>query len=244
MIDLYYWPSIPGRGEYVRLVLEAGGLAYRDVARLGEDEGGGLEAMFAFLQGRRGAPVPFAPPFLVDGDLVVSQTALCCAHAAAKGGLLPEREADRTFALSIALTGEDFVREIHDTHHPIAVSLTYENQRPEAARRASDFRDNRLPKFLIWYENLIENNEDAAGWLVGPRMTYVDLGLYQTCRGLAHAFPNAFDRAMGEAPQVGALCRAVAAHPAIAAYRESPRALPFTDGIFRHYDELDPPSAA
>ncbi|EAU41783.1 putative glutathione S-transferase P subunit [Fulvimarina pelagi HTCC2506] len=243
MIDLYYWPDIPGRGEYVRLVLEAGGLKYRDVVRLPEAEGGGMPAMVAFLEGRKGYPIPFAPPFIVDDGILVSQTALCCAHVAAQCGLAPEAEADRAFALSVAVTTADFAAEAHDTHHPISVSLYYEDQKPEAMRRAEDFRNNRIPKFLAWYENLIENNPTDSGWLVGDRMTYADLGLFHTCRGLAYAFPNAMGEASQAAPKVQELCRTIAKLPKVIAYQGSDRALRFsTDGLFRRYPELDPAS--
>ncbi|MDY8109068.1 glutathione S-transferase [Fulvimarina sp. 2208YS6-2-32] len=241
MIDLYYWPTIPGRGEYVRLVLEAGGLAYRDVARLPVEEGGGIEPMAAIIEGRKGGFVPFAPPFIVDGGLLVSQTALCCAHVARRCGLVPTDPAGEAAALSIALTVMDLVSEVHDTHHPIAVSLRYEDQIDEARRRAADFRANRLPKFLSWSDNLIENNEHDSGWLVGRTMTYADLALFQTCRGLDHAFPNAMETAWPEAPKVKALARAIGDLASIAAYLASPRALPFNeDGIFRRYRDLDP----
>lgn len=241
MIDLYYWPDIPGRGEYVRLVLEAGGLPYRDVVRLPEDEGGGIPAMAAFLEGRKGYPVPFAPPFIVDDGLLVSQTALCCAHVAGKCDLLPEGEADRAFALSIAMTTADFAAEAHDTHHPIGVSLYYEDQKLEAEKRAERFRLDRIPKFLAWYENLIENNPADAGWLVGGGMTYVDLGLFHSCRGLAYAFPNAMGDAARKAPKVQELCRTIANLPKVLAYHDSDRALRFSkDGLFRRYPELDP----
>ncbi|MER0236594.1 glutathione S-transferase family protein [Fulvimarina sp. MAC8] len=241
MIDLYYWPQIPGRGEYVRLVLETGGVPYRDVVRLPEDEGGGMDAMAAFLEGRKGYPIPFAPPFIVEDGILVSQTSLCCAHVAAKCDLAPEAEADRAFALSIAMTTVDFANEAHDTHHPIGVSLYYEDQKPEAARRAETFRLKRIPKFLAWYENLIENNPADSGWLIGETMTYADLGLFHTCRGLAYAFPNAMGGASRAAPKVQELCRAIADLPKVLAYIDSDRALRFNkDGLFRRYPELDP----
>ncbi|MEN3794425.1 glutathione S-transferase [Fulvimarina sp. MAC3] len=243
MIDLYYWPGIPGRGEYVRLVLEAGGVPYRDVVRLPEDEGGGMAAMTAYLEGRKGYPIPFAPPFIIDDGVLISQTALCCAHVAEKCDLAPKQEADRAFALSIAVTTADFAAEAHDTHHPVGVSLYYEDQKPEAERRAKNFRLERIPKFLAWYENLIENNPEDSGWLVGDTMTYADLGLFHTCRGLAYAFPNAMGEAARAAPKVQELCRTTANLPKVLAYHDSDRALRFNeDGLFRRYTELDPAS--
>ena len=121
--DLYYWPMIPGRGEYPRLVLEAAGVAYRDVARLPETEGGGIAAMQAFIDGENGHLPPFAPPFLVDGDLVVSQAAEISILVGERHGLAPKGEAERLFARSIALTTADLVAEAHDVHHPLGVGL-------------------------------------------------------------------------------------------------------------------------
>ncbi|MBO0904605.1 glutathione S-transferase family protein [Jiella sonneratiae] len=238
--DLYYWPSIPGRGEYVRLVLEAAGLAYRDMARLPASKGGGIEAMFAFMKGEKGAHRPFAPPFLVSGDIVVSQTAVIAAFLGERHGLAPEGEADRLFARSIAVTTADFVAEAHDTHHPVGSGLYYDEQKAEAARRAEGFRAERMPKFLGWYEALLTANPAASGWLVGKAPSYADLGLFQTVAGLRYAFPRRMQSLAGSYPRVEALCARLAEEPRIAAYLASDRRLAFNeDGIFRRYLELD-----
>lgn len=234
--DLYYWPGIQGRGEYVRLVLEQAGCPYRDVAR----EDGGMAALTAILDGTAGALVPFAPPFLVHGDIVLSQTAAICAWVGERHGLAPEAEALRLFARSVALTTADFAAEIHDVHHPVGVDLYYEDQMAEAARRAEGFREARLPKFLDWYERLITGNPQSTHWLVGPSVSYADLGLFQTVTGLRYAFPRRMETLAPRYPAVMALTEAAAALPGVAAYIQSPRRLPFNeDGLFRHYPDLD-----
>ena len=233
--DLYYWPSIQGRGEFVRLVLEAAGADYRDVARL-EGPNCGIDAMFALMKEGVGGARPLAPPFLVDGDVLVSQTAVISAYLGEKLGLAPEDEAGRLFTRSVAATTADFVAEAHDTHHPVGTALYYEDQKPEALRRASEFRDERMPKFLGWYESLI----GPSGHLVGDRLSYADLGLFQVVEGLRYAFPKRMATIEADYPKVSQLGATVAAHPNIAAYLASERRLPFSeDGIFRHYPELD-----
>lgn len=238
--DLYYWPMIPGRGEYPRLVLEAAGVAYRDVARLPESEGGGIAAMQAFLAGKNGHLPPFAPPFLVDGDRVVSQAAEICILVGERHGLAPKGEAERLFARSIALTTADLVAEAHDVHHPLGVGLYYEDQTDAARERALGFREERLPKFLGWYERILAGNPTGSGYLVGDAMSYADLGLFQTMAGLRHAFPRRLQTLAPDYPGIAALVERVAAAPRIAAYLASDRRMAFNeDGIFRNYPELD-----
>ncbi|MBB3997690.1 glutathione S-transferase [Aureimonas pseudogalii] len=238
--DLYYWPTIPGRGEFARLVLEAGGADYRDMARLPESEGGGVAAMLAIVEGRGSHRIPFAPPFLVHGEIVISQAAEIAAYCGERLGLAPADPADRLFARSVALTTADLVAEVHDTHHPVGTSLYYEDQKPEALRRASEFRRERLPKFLGWYEALLANNPAGPDHLVGDALTHADLGLFQAVEGLRYAFPRAMAAIEGAHPLVVALRDRVAAEPRLAAYLASPRRIPFNeDGIFRRYPELD-----
>lgn len=238
--ELYYWPSIPGRGEYVRLVLEAARIEYRDMARLPEEEGGGAAAMQALLDGTHGRHVPFAPPFLKDGEILLSQTAVIVAFLGERHGLAPKDEVDRLFARSLAATTADLVAEAHDVHHPVGVGLYYEEQRTEAKRRAQEFRDARLPKFLGWYERLLAGNPAGSGYLLGTTLTYADLGLFQTLAGLGHAFPRRM--AAMDHPRLERLAELVAGEPAVAAYLASDRRLPFNEnGIFRHYPELDAP---
>ncbi len=231
--ELHYWPCIQGRGEFVRLALEEAGADYRDITR--ED---GIDDMMAGLDA---PPRPaFAPPYLRDGDLVVGQTAAILHYLGPRLGLVGESEADRIWTHQIQLTIADAVAEAHDSHHPIASSLTYADQTREAARRAADFRDERIPKFLGWLERVLAANPFGPRHLVGNRLSYADLSLFQLVEGLAYAFPQATERALAATPKVVALHRLVAARPRIAAYLASDRRLAFSeDGIFRRYPELD-----
>ncbi|MBX3227521.1 MAG: glutathione S-transferase [Labilithrix sp.] len=234
--ELYYWPSIQGRGEFVRLALEDAGLAYVDVARES-----GTKEMMPVLQGKAGGGRHFAPPVLKDGEVLVSQTAAILDYLASKHrSLLPDSEpGTRSRALQLQLTIADFVAEAHDTHHPIATSQYYEDQKPEAKKRAAAFLTDRVPKFLGFFESCIHDNE-VAGTLLGPGFSYVDLSLFQIVQGLAYAFPKAFANTRKKHPRVLALRDRVAVRPNIAKYLASPRRLAFNeDGIFRRYPELD-----
>jgi glutathione S-transferase len=237
-IELYYWPGIPGRGEFVRLALEEGGAAYVDVAR---DRKDGMAAMAALLDGTRRGALPFAPPFVKVGTTIVSQTANVLAVLAPRLRLIPADPALRAEAQQIQLTLADFVSEIHDTHHPIAGGLYYEDQRAAAKQRARDFVANRLPKYVGWLERVLQRNRRSRGrWLVGADRTYVDLSAFQIVAGLRYAFPRAMARAERSRPLLVALHDRVADRPRVKAYLASPRRQPFNQmGIFRHYPELD-----
>lgn len=238
--EFYYWPMIQGRGEFVRLVFEAAKADYTDIART---QGMAVLAPECAAQEGEGPNIPFAPPILKHGDVTLSQTANVCAYIAEQTGLAPDNENDRRTALGMFLTIMDFANETHDTHHPISVLLYYEDQKPEAARRAADFRTNRLPMYLSYFEMLLAQNPDQSGWLLGNRMTYCDLALFQMVTGLNFAFPKAMKRLGGPIPLTLALAERIAAHPAIAAYLASERRIPFNqDGLFRHYPELDDPA--
>jgi glutathione S-transferase len=239
-IELYYWPSIQGRGEFVRLLLEEAGADYADVARAK----GGMAAMTRYLDGEQPGALPFAPPFVVVGDTLVSQTANILAFLAPLFGLVPDDDASRAEAHQIQLTIADFVSEIHDTHHPIAGSLYYDDQRREAKRKARDFVAQRMPKYLGWLDRVLARNPQSGGrWLVGRDITYVDLSVFQVIEGLRYAFPRAM---AGLAPKIARLIAhhdRVAERPRIAAYLASKRRLPFNQqGIFRRYPELDAPA--
>lgn len=235
---LYYWPMLQGRGEFVRLALEEAGADYVDVAREPETGGGGLPALSRIL-GDPGNPRPaFAPPFLRDGDTVVGQTAAILLYLGPRLGLVADAEADRLWTHQVQLTIADVVAEAHDTHHPIAAGLTYEDQRPEALRCAAHFRTERMPEYLAWFEHVLARNGGAH--LVGDALSYADLSLFQLVAGLHHAFPRAMAALMPDHPRVAALHAAVPARPRIAAYLASPRRIPFNaQGIFRRYAELD-----
>jgi glutathione S-transferase len=237
-IELYYWPGIPGRGEFVRLALEDAGAAYVDVARARKN---GTQAMMRILEGTQAGPLPFAPPFVKVGATVVSQTANILAFLGPRLKLVPRDEAARAEAHQVQLTLADFVGEIHDTHHPIAGGLYYKDQRREAKRRAEDFVKERLPKYFRWLEKVLERNRRSGGrWLIGASRTYVDLSVFQIVAGLRYAFPHAMAAIEPKLPLVTALHARVAARPRIAAYLRSKRRQAFNQmGIFRHYPELD-----
>lgn len=243
--ELYYWPGIQGRGEFVRLVLEEAGADYVDVARLPEEEGGGVGAIFAVLEGEVAGPPPFAPPILKHGDLLLAQTPAICRYLAERHGLAPDAEADRFRADQLALTLADLVVEAHDVHHPIGSGFYYEDQKEESKRRADFFLAERLDKFLSYFERTLERNQASGGRaLIGAELSYVDLALFQVLAGLAYAFPRRFAEAIADRPRLSALRDRVAARERIAAYLASPRRIPFNeDGIFRHYPELDRPRA-
>jgi glutathione S-transferase len=234
--ELYYWAGIQGRGEFVRLALEEAGADYADVAR----EPGGETAMSQLLADQVVERPSFAPPFLKAGELVIGQTANILLYLGAQLGLAPEDEAGRLWAHQLQLTIADFVDEIHDTHHPIASSLYYEDQRREARARAADFVKSRAPKYLGYFERVLERNKAGTRHLVGASLTYPDLSLFQIVAGLRYAFPRAMARLEPKHPRVVALHDMVAARPRIAAYLASERRIPFNQyGIFRHYPELD-----
>lgn len=237
--ELFYWPGIPGRGEYVRLALEDAGAAYVDVARTD----GGEAAMIALLEDAGDATAPFAPPFLRDGDVLVAQTANILLYLGPKLGLAPADERGRVWTHQLQLTLADLLAEVHDSHHPLASGRYYEEQRPAARERSADFRASRLPKFLGYFERVLARNSDGPGHLVGTRVTYADLSLFQTVAGLRYAFPHAMDALAPRLPHLLALAAAVPKRSRLAAYLASKRRLPFNEeGIFRHYPELDPAS--
>jgi glutathione S-transferase len=238
--ELYYWPTIQGRGEFVRLALEAAGAAYVDVARGRKEEAQGVRAMMALMNDETLVHPPFAPPFLKDGEVIIAQTANILAYLGPRLGLEPAAEADAVFARQLALTIADLVAEAHDTHHPVDVGLYYHDQKPEAARRAKAFREERIGRFLGYFEQVLSANPSGPAFLVGDALTYADLGLFQVVEGLRYAFPRAMAAREAAWPKVIALRDAVAALPRIAAYLNSPRRIAFNeDGIFRRYPELD-----
>lgn len=231
--ELYYWTGIQGRGEYVRLALEAAGAPYRDVAREKGDDiiGKVTEEM---------ATPSLAPPFLRDGDVVVGQVAAILLYLGDKLDLAPKDPKLRLWTHQIQLTIADFVLEGHDVHHPIGAGEYYENQKPEALRRAREFRSERVPKFLGWFEQILERNEQSSEHLVGKDLSYADLSLFQVMDGLTYAFPKLMDDLYGDYPKIKAVCAVVAGHPRIRAYLESERRLASNESdLFRHYPELD-----
>lgn len=226
---LWYWAEIQGRGEFVRLPMEAAGIAYVDVAR--EQ---GSAALIADMKARAHRP-PFAPPYLDTGDRVIAQVANILLWLGDRHGLAPEDTATRHWLHEIQLTVTDFVAEVHQVHHPVGTGRYYEDQKPEAARFAQEFRAERMPKFLGWFERSVE-----GGWLAGNRWSYGDTSIFQLIEGLRYMFPRRMAAIEGDYPRLVAIRDRVAALPGIRAYLDGPRRIAFnTRGIFRHYPELD-----
>jgi glutathione S-transferase len=233
--ELYYWSGIQGRGEFVRLALEDAGASYVDVAREQGDD-----AIVQYLDGVHEGPLPFAPPFLKAGRLLIAQTANILQYLGLPLALVPASESRRLYAHKLQLTIADLVGEVHDAHHPIAGGLYYDDQRVEAARRAADLRETRLPKYLDHFEQVLER---GGGHHALREHSYVDLSLFQLMSGLEYAFPHAMQRLGHELPLLRALKQRVAERPRLAAYLASPRRPAFNEaGIFRHYPELDDPA--
>jgi glutathione S-transferase len=232
--QLFYWPQIQGRGEFVRLALEDAGAAYDDVARTK----GGMDKMMVMMNGGSEKRPPFAPPFLKAGKLVIAQTADILFYLGPRLKLGPREEAGRFWLHQLQLTVTDFVKEIHDTHHPIAGSLYYEDQKPEAKKYAHYFLKDRAPKYLGYFESVLQKSGGPN--VLGRKFSYVDLSLFQLVEGLRYAFPQAMKRIERKIPRVVAVRDKVAARERIEAYLASKRRLPFNEwGIFRHYPELD-----
>jgi glutathione S-transferase len=238
--ELYYWPSIQGRGEFVRLALEQAGADYVDVARLPARGRKGMPAMLRLLDDTAIECPPFAPPILKAGDLVIAQAANILLYLGRRHGLAPRAEAGQLWVNQLQLTIADFIVEIHETHHPLGPSMYYEEQKAAARRRTADFIRHRMPKFLDYFERVLGQNTSRGGYLAGGRLSYADLSAFQVMAGLRYAFPKAMARAARKYSRLGALHDRVAALPRVAAYLASKRRIPFNeDGIFRHYPELD-----
>lgn len=232
--ELYYWPEIQGRGEFVRLALEEGGADYVDVAR----RAGGTSAMLSLLGGKRIERPPYAPPFLKAGKAIVGQTANILQFLGPRLGLAPRGEAARLWLHQVQLTIGDLVKEIHDTHHPISSQLYYEDQKAVAKRATGLFWRHRAPKYLGYFEMLLKHS--GGPYLLGRKVSYADLSLFQIVAGLRHAFPKRMKRFERDVPRLAALHDKVAARPRVRAYLASKRRIAFNEmGIFRRYRELD-----
>ena len=234
--ELYYWPSIQGRGEFVRLALEDAGADYVDVARHPK----GMSAMMHFMESNTVERPPFAPPFLKAGKLVIAQTANILFYLGPRLDFVPKNEPSRLWAHQLQLTIADWVAEAHDAHHPISGGLYYEDQKAEAKRRAADFTAERMPKFFDYFERILKRNRKGSEYILGKQISYVDLSLFQMIEGLRYAFPRTMKNLEPQYPRSVVLHDRVSARPRIAAYLASPRRIPFNqEGIFRHYPELD-----
>ncbi|AOJ71308.1 MULTISPECIES: glutathione S-transferase [Burkholderia] len=238
--ELYYWPDIQGRGEFVRLALEAAEAEYVDVARESPRKGLGVSAMMGLLESDSLECLPFAPPFLKAGEQIIGQTANILLFLGARHHLAPRDDAGRLWTHQLQLTVSDFVVEVHDSHHPIASGLYYEDQKAQAAMRAEDFIKHRLPKFLGYFGKVLAHNPHKSGYMAGGGLTYMDLSMFQLIEGLRYAFPKAMARIEKKHAGLVELHDRIAQHPPIARYLASGRRIPFNEqGIFRHYAELD-----
>jgi len=232
--QLFYWPGIQGRGEFVRLALEHAAAPYDDVAR-GK---GGMDRMLAMMKGGRDKRPPFAPPFLKAGSRVIAQSANILFYLGPRLKLAPRAEADRLWLHQLQLTVTDFVKEIHDTHHPLGGELYYEDAKPEAKRFTENFLAERAPKYLGYFETVLKKS--GGPYALGRKVSYVDLSLFQLIEGLRYAFPKAMARIERKTPAVVGVHDRVAKRPRIKAYLASPRRIAFNEnGIFRYYPELD-----
>jgi glutathione S-transferase len=241
--ELYYWPGIQGRGEYVRLALEFAGAKYVDVALVPEKKGGGVPALMRYIQGSDIERPPFAPPFLKAGKLIIGQTANILEFLGQRLKLAPRDVGGRQWVNQLQLTISDFIVEAHDVHHPIGSGFYYEEQKGPAKRRAKEFLKNRVPKFLGYFERVMERNSEGGPGMVGSRLTYADLSLAQVISGLQFAFPRAMKQVMPKHPNLRALHEHVMSRPRIRRYLASRRRLGFNNSdVFRHYRELDRPA--
>ncbi len=229
---LWYWPSLQGRGEFVRLALEGAEIAYEDCAR-----GVGEEGLLADLNDRTGR-TPFAPPYLELDGLVIAQVANILMYLGERHGLAPSNMADRLWLNQLQLTIADFVAEVHNVHHPVAMMDYYDDQKPEAARAAKQFREARMPKYLGHFEDAAQAN--TGDWLIDHKWSYADTSLFQVIEGLRYMFPKRMKTLEPDYPNLVRIHDQVAALPGIKAYLKSDRRVAFnTDGIFRAYPELD-----
>lgn len=232
--QLFYWPGIQGRGEFVRLALEDAGASYDDVAR----SSGGMDRMMKIMRGGDEKRLPFAPPFLRAGKLTIAQAANILFYLGPRLKLAPANENGRLWLNALQMTVTDFVKEIHDTHHPIATGLYYEDQKPEAKQFTGHFLKDRVPKYLGYFERVLENS--GGHYLLGRKVSYIDLSMFQLIEGLRYAFPKAMKKIARTVPGLVAVHDRVAARPGVAAYLASERRIAFNEnGIFRRYPELE-----
>ncbi|VVE86764.1 glutathione S-transferase [Pandoraea bronchicola] len=237
--ELFYWPGLQGRGEFVRLAFEATGTPYVEIVQ-GDGPGQGMDGLLHTMDDPACMHPPYAPPFLRVGDELIGQTANILAYLGPLLGLVGESPRARRWVNQLQLTLADLVAEVHDAHHPIAGRLYYSNQRAEARKRTAELIDYRLPKFFGYFERVLANNPLTGGWLAEGAMSYADLSLFQVIEGLRYAFPRAMSGFAKAFPRCQAVRDAVAREPLIAAYLTSSRRVPFnTTGIFRHYKALD-----
>jgi len=244
--ELIHWPGTPGRGEHIRLCLEEASANYIDTAHQENGTQTVLSTIDAQNLGDAHNPPPFAPPLLKHGELIISQTSNILLYVGSRLGLVPSEAEDEDgiyHVNQLVLTALDgFSNEVHDCHHPVATGLYYEDQKPEAKRKSEDYIANRLPKFLGYFERVLQGEASKGGeWLYGGRLTVADIVLFQTLDGVKHAFPNALKRIEKEGTykRVFGVYESVKGRPKIKEYLGSERRQKYGNGIYRHYPELD-----
>ncbi|KAH3909742.1 hypothetical protein HBI56_132160 [Parastagonospora nodorum] len=249
--ELLYWPGMPGRGEFIRLAFEAAGVSYTDVSNEQENGRDIISALvFSNSKGDSDSNPPvFAPPALrIPGagkngkPLLLYQTPAILNYLGASLGLAGDDEAEKAWVLSHTLTALDMNNEAHDTHHPVATGKYYEDQKDESLKKAEDFRQNRIPKFLGFFERVLQGNEKEGQGkhLVGAKLSYADTTLWHVLSGLQFAFPKELEVRKKEFPALfETFYPSVQEHKGLKEYLASDRRMPFSMGIFRHYPELD-----
>ena len=235
--DLWYWPSIQGRGEFVRLFMAAAGLGWRDRARDGD-----AQALVEDMERRAesGQFAPYAPPYLVErqSDFAIAQVAHIVSWLTGTHDLGSGDERTDLHLIQLQLTITDIVAEVHDVHHPVANSLYYDDQKDAAARAAKAFREERMPKYFDHFQQALHVNDGP--FVLGEQWSHVDTSLFQLVEGLRYAFPQRMTSLESAYPELGACRDAVARIDGVARYLDSGRRIAFNeDGIFRHYKELD-----
>ncbi|GAA6016890.1 hypothetical protein JCM11491_006903 [Sporobolomyces phaffii] len=256
--ELIYHAAIPGRGEFIRLFFEATATPYKDSALI-QGQSAILPYLNGSFPGHDANPLPFAPPILRHGDVVISQTSnillYLATHLESPIDLSPSSSSLDTapatatvqdtsiyHVQSLALTILDLNNETHDTHHPVSVSSYYEDQKEPALLKARDFRQNRVPKFFKYFEALLEREAERGGWLVrGGVPSYADLCLFQVVDGLKFAFPNLLSKLLPLHPRIRDHHERVKSAKRIKEYLDSDRRQEYSMGVFRYYEELDEP---
>jgi len=231
---LLYWP-VCGRGEFVRLALEEGAADY-------VDNPNGINEILEIFKGELDTgdcPAPLAVPALRYRDLIISQSSNILLFLGPRLGLVPEQENAQYFVNQLALTAMDIANEAHNTHHPVSVNLYYEDQKPEAARAAQDFREARIPKFFNYFNGILKKNKAGSDWLYGNSLTYADLVLFESVHGVLFGFPKAAQKVLDGLPLLKAHHERVKSRPRVKAYLESERRKPYGEGVFRHYPQHD-----
>jgi len=251
--ELLYHPGIPGRGEFIRLAFEAAGVPYTDVAN---DQKNGYDTVRKICMNQQeesidGNPPVFCPPCLrvpgagQDGKsaLVISQTPNILFYLGERIGMVPEGdEVAKYYVNQVALTALDLNNEVHDTHHPIAVMKYYEDQKDESLKKATDVRENRIPKYLSYFNRVLKHNQPSGNgkYLVGDRLTYADTTVWQLLDGCFFAFPKEMAARTKEYPDLlVTFYENIKTEHGVKEYLRSERRLKYSMGVFRHYPELD-----